>query len=371
MLALAAVLRDETAFAGAHDIEIRDGLAYVAGKGLTRRGPPSSGVFPYDSGKGGSLAIVDVKRPAAPKVLWSTHEPLAYQDAETVLPLHGNHLLVGTRDLFSFDVSDAANPKQLAAIKDRPRVDTINGFARLGDAVFGANKQGHILAVDVSAPNASKVSGSRDTRERGELEFPHDAAFCGDLLVVVSPDGFGSKGRPGRLAVYRVVDSNTHKALTADQWTLVGKLEHPRLAGANRVMTRGALAYVGSSLAGGSANRADDLRANVAIIDLNDPASPKLRGSLAFADDNAGPNGLEVAGDVVFAAGGQAVQAIDVSNPDAPRELGRFASAEVFPGGLDDAHDLVFHDGHLFVTAQNTHALVILKVSDELRARTR
>jgi len=31
-----------------------------------------------------------------------------------------------------------------------------------------------------------------------------------------------------------------------------------------------------------------------------------------------------------------------------------------------DAHDLVYHAGHLFVTAQNSHSLVILKVSDEL-----
>ena len=165
-----------------------------------------------------------------------------------MLPLGGDRLLVGTRDLFLFDVSDPAKPKQLAAIKDRPRVDIINGFARLGDAVFGANKQGHIFAVDVSAPDTLKLLGSRETRESGELGSPHDAAFCGDLLVIVSPEGFGSKGRPGRLAVYRVADAKTRKALPPGQWSLVGRLEHPRLAGANRVMTRGKFAYVGSSL---------------------------------------------------------------------------------------------------------------------------
>ena len=44
-----AVLRDESALAGAHDIEIRDGLAYVAGKGFTLRARPvgGGGVFPY------------------------------------------------------------------------------------------------------------------------------------------------------------------------------------------------------------------------------------------------------------------------------------------------------------------------------------
>jgi hypothetical protein len=369
-LTLAAVLHDESALTGAHDIEIRDGLAYVAGKGFTRRNLPKNGVFPYEAGKGGSLAIMDVKQPMTPKVLWSASDPLAYEDAETVLPLGNDRLLVGTRDLFIFDVSDRANPKQLAAIKDRPRVDIINGFARLGDAVFGANKEGHIFAVDVSAPGTLNLLGSRETRESGELGSPHDAAFCGDLLVIVSPEGFGSKGRPGRLGVYRVADAKTRKVLPPGQWRLVGRLEHLRLAGANRVRTGGKFAYIGSSLSENS-DRSDDFRSNVSVIDLTDPAGPRLRGSIDFPDAR-GPNGLEVAGTVVFAAGGQTVQAIDVANVNAPCELGRLTAPRAFPGGADDAHDLVYHDGHLFVTAQTSHSLAVVGIADEqLRAAVR
>jgi hypothetical protein len=364
-LTLAAVLRDEAALTGAHDIEVRDGLAYIAGKGFTRRNLPANGVFPYEAGKGGSLAIVDVKQPSAPKVLWHADTPLAYEDAETVLPLGHNRLLVGTRDVFLFDTSNPAKPRQLAALKNRPRVDIINGFARPGDAVFAANKLGHIFAVDVSAPDTVRLLGSRETRERGELGSPHDAAFSGDLLLVVSPEGFGSGGKPGRLGVYRVTDEKTRKVLSPEQWSLVGRLEHPRLAGANRVRTRGSFAYVGGSLHSG-ADRADGLRNNVSVIDLTDPAHPRLRGRVDFPDER-GPNGLEVAGHHVFAAGGRTVQAIDVSDPDAPRELARFISAEVFPGGQDDAHDLVYADGHLFVTAQTSHSLVVVRLSDELR----
>jgi hypothetical protein len=369
-LQVVAVLHDESALAGAHDIEIRDGLAYVAGKGFTRRNLPKGGVFPYEAGKGGSLAIVDVKQPDAPKILWSANDPLSYEDAETVLPLDGNRLLVGTRDLFLFDVSNRAKPKQLAAIKDRPQVDIINGFARLGEAVFGANKEGRIFAVDVSAPDTIKLLGSRETRESGELGSPHDAAFCGDLLVIVSPEGFGSKGRPGRLGVYRVADAKSRKVLPPEQWSLVGRLEHPRLAGANRVMTRGKFAYVGSSLSENT-NRTDDLRSNVSAIDLSDPAAPRLRGSVDFPDAR-GPNGLAVAGRIVFAAGGQTVQAIDVANFNAPCELGRLTATHAFPGGADDAHDLVYANGHLFVTAQTSHSLVVVRVADEqLRAAVR
>jgi hypothetical protein len=125
-------------------------------------------------------------------------------------------------------------------------------------------------------------------------------------------------------------------------------------------MTRGTFAFVGSSLHGGG-DRPDGLRANVAVIDRSNPVEPRLRGSLDLPDDR-GPNGLELAGSVVFAAGGRTVQAIDVTDPRMPREPGRFSSQEAFPGGADDAHDLVHHEGHLFVTAQNSHSFVILKV---------
>jgi hypothetical protein len=369
-LILAATLRDEAALTGAHDIEIRDGLAYVAGKGFTSRALPGNGVYPYEKGKGGSLAIVDVKQPDAPKILWSASNPLAYEDAETVLPLGKDRLLVGTRELFLLDVSDRANPKQIAAIKDRPRVDIINGFARLGDAVFAANKQGYIFAVDISAPDMVRLLGARNANELDGLEKPHDAAVSGDRLVIVSPEGFGADGKPGKIAVYHVADPQTHKTLPAHQWKLMGRLEHPRLAGANRVRTRGQFAFVGSSLSDNT-NRTDDLRSNVSVIDLSDPAVPRLRASIDFPDAG-GPNGLELAGSIVFAAGGQTIQAIDITKPETPCELGWLTAPTAFPGGKDDAHDLVYHGGHLFVTAQNSHSLVVVRVADEqIRAASR
>ncbi|MSU48314.1 MAG: hypothetical protein EXS37_04340 [Opitutus sp.] len=349
-LQVVAVLRDESALAGVHDIEVQDGLAYLAGKG-------------------GSLAIVDVKRPAAPQLLWSVRDKAKYDEAETVLRLDPKRLLVGTRDVVLFDITRPAQPQPIATIVDRDRVNLVNGFARFGDTVFGANKLGHIFAVDVSAPDTIKLLGSHETRASGELGSPHDLAFCGDLLVVVSPEGFGDKGRSGRLAIYRVADETTHQVLPPGQWTLVGRLENPRLAGANRVRVQGKNGYVGSSLSK-SGDRPDDLRSNVSVIDLSNPAKPRLRGSMDFPDPR-GPNGLEVAGHVIFAAGGQTVQAIDVTTPEMPKEIARCTAPAAFTGGADDGHDLVYRGGHVFVTAQRTHALVVIKVSDELQARIR
>ena len=345
-LEIAAILHDETAFNGAHDVEVDSGFAYV-------------------SGKGGSLATLNVKQAAAPNLLWSTRDPQAYEDAESVLPLRANQLLVGTRDVLLFDVSSRSKPKLLASLTDRKHIDKINGFALLNDIAFGANKEGHIIAVDVSVPDELKLFGSRNARELDSLSSPHDAALAGDLLLIVSPEGFGRNSKPGKVAIYRVADARTHRAFPADQWELVSTLVDKRLAGANRVMTRGHFAYIGSSLHTND-ERTDDLKSCVSVVDLSDPAKPLLRASIGFPDSR-GPNGLEVAGTIVYAAGGQTVQAIDVSNSDKFVELSHITSSVAFPGGADDAHDLVYRDGYLFVTAQTSHSLVVLRVGEDAR----
>ncbi len=342
-LVVAAMLRDALALDGAHDIEVRDGIGYVAGKG-------------------GSLAIVDFSRPAAPKCLWSVRDPRAYEDAETVLPLGDGRLLLGARDLFLFDVRNPGAPRQLAAIADRPRVDKINGLVRLGDTVLGSNKQGFIVAAGIEAdPPAVRAAGARDAKGLDGLTSPHDVALCGDLLVAVDPNGFGESGRPGRLAIYRVREAGSGAVLPPEQWQLVGKLEDPRLAGANRVMVGGHFAYVGSALSP-KAPKDGRLVANASVVDLSDPSAPRLRGVLAFPDAR-GPNGLELAGATVYASGGQTVQAIDVSDPDKPRETARASLGWILPGGADDLHDLVYRDGFLFVTAQTTDAVVVLRAA--------
>ncbi len=340
-LSVVAVLQDDAALAGAHDIEVRDGLAYIAGKG-------------------GSLAIVDVRQPASPSLLWCARDPQAYEDAQTVLPLANGRLLVGSRDLLLFDIRQPAQPTLLSTIRDRSRIDRINGFARFGDTVYGVNKNGFIVVVDVGAPDRIRLLGTRPVRERDHLATPHALALAGDLLVVVDGQGFGRDRKPGQVGVYHVIDSATRTPLPPEQWTAPAILSDLRFAGANRVVTSGTLAYVASSLAPQSARNAG-LQNNVAIVDISDPTRPRVRGSIAFPDGR-GPNGLAVSGSLVFASGGQTVQAIDVSNPDQPRELAHILAPTSFPGEADDGHDLAYYDGHLFVAAQTSHALVIIRL---------
>lgn len=328
-LTVVAVLQDETALAGAHVIRMHAGLAYVAGKS-------------------GSLAIINVAQPSSPELLWSDQNAETYEDAQAVLPLDHGRLLVGARELLLFDVREPSKPALLATLRERPRIDQINSFARVGDTVYGASSNGYIFSADVSGTGKIRLIGTRAVRTRENLAGPHDVALAGDFLVVVDGGGFGRDTKRGRLVIYSVIDPVTRAPLAPEQWGSPTIATDRRFAGAHRVVTAGSFAYVGST------NR-------VTVVDLSNPAKPGVRGSIAFPDDR-GPSGLAVSGRIVFAAGGKTVQALDVSNPGQPRELARVTAPAAFSGGGDDAHDIAYHDGHLFITAQNSHALVVVRV---------
>ena len=108
-----SILADDEAFNRPHDVELSGNLAFVPGKG-------------------GSIAIVDVADPEAPRVLWSMLDPKKLDDAETVLPVD-RFLFLGTRDFFSLDVGDPTRPVWKGAVADRARVDKINAMVLRGD----------------------------------------------------------------------------------------------------------------------------------------------------------------------------------------------------------------------------------------------
>ena len=329
----AAVLFHEQALDRPHDVELQGNLAFVPGKG-------------------GSIAIIDVGDPSDPKILWHRHDAQGLDDAETVLPL-GDYLLLGTNDLISIDIRDPRAPRFLKTVSDRSRVSRINGMVRRGDRVFAASKDGWIDLFDVSDPASPRLVGALNTRENGKLGWPHDLDRFGDYLVVVDPAGFGRRGLPGKVGIYRVADPDTHEPIPVEAWKLAGLLENHDLVGANRVQVKGTHAFVGGSRS--------DRPSNAVVVDISDPDRPVQVAALRFSDTR-GPNGLTVAGDVLFLAGGQTVEAIDVSEPTRPVSLAAYRCLEAFAAGRDSAHDLVYRDGYLHVTGQNDHSFGILRV---------
>lgn len=338
-IALISVLTDEEALIEAHDVELQGTLAYVAGKG-------------------GSIAIIDVANPQNPKLIWHKSDPELLNDAETVLPAPGR-LFVGTQDFHSIDISKPTAPVIEATIKDRTKVDTINGMVRRGNYIFAASKAGFITAFDVSKPASPHIAGLRNVVQLDGLWKPHDVDLWESYLVVADPNEFGTK--PGTLALFQVFDESG-ELLPDSQWRLIGKLSTEALKGANRVQVKDHYAYVaGSYFPKISQGRS---LAKGVVIDLGDPTDPKEVAVVDFGHAR-GPNGLTIAGDVWFLAGGQTVDAFNISDPTHPRQLASFTSTKAFPTADDNAHDLVYRDGYLFVTGQGDHCLVILEIKNE------
>jgi hypothetical protein len=340
-LQLVGILHDDQALIRPHDVEVQGNLAFVAGKG-------------------GSLAVVDIADPANPRVISAIVGPQTIEDAETVLPM-GDILLLGTRSLHAIDIRDPAQPELVKTITDHAIIDKINGIAKRGLYVFTAGKTGFVNVFDVSNPADPKLHDTLNTLERAEQIKPHDIAAFGDRIIVVD----SATAAPAAVQVYRVADEETHELLPADDWELEGSIPAGDSAwdigGANRVAVSGNYAYVG-------AYRPD----RVGIIDISNPKSIRQVGNTPVCDIDA--TGLEIAGNVLFVAGGECVEAIDVSNPEAPVSIAQYRGGELFPTRripldgewrFDNGHDLVYRDGYVYATAQNDNRFGIFKVEDD------
>ncbi|MFP4055461.1 MAG: LVIVD repeat-containing protein [Candidatus Brocadiia bacterium] len=333
-----SVLVHERAFDRPHDIELQGGRAFVPGKG-------------------GSLAIVDVSRPQNPRLLWHRHDEELLHDAETVLPA-GDWLFVGTDDFIAVDVRDAQHPVFGKRLSRPPQLSRINGLARRGDTILAASKGGFLVAFDIREPAAPSLAGVLNVRAEHAIAWPHDVDLFAGYAVVPDPQRFGRDRTPGKLALFRVFEKGAPRLLPSPRWKLAGVVATEELAGANRVQVSGHHAFVGASTVGEGGR--------LVVVDLRGARSPRQVASLPFAPhDGWGPNGLTVAGQVVFLAGGQSVEAVDVSRPDQPAKLASERFTKELSGGRDSGHDLVYRDGYLYVTGQNDHCLVILRVVSE------
>lgn len=343
---IVSMTRDDKALAGAHDVAL-------------------SGDFAIVPGKQQSLSIIDIRDPKTPEIVWSKNDA-EIPDAETVL-LVGDHLLLGTRDFLTLDLKDPRNPVILKTISDRPRIDKINGMTKVGDIVISANKSGYIAAFDVSDMTIPKLQGAFETADAFGIRKPHDIDHFGEYIVVVDPVGFSPPA--GLIAVVKIAENE--RLLPVDQWELTGKTTGKALIGANRVQVSGRFAFVGGSYnpkwRGMAENsEADPVTANMTVVDLSDPSKPNIVASLPFPD-LSGPNGLTIAGNVVFCAGGQTITAYDIADPTKPVTIGSQSLPKYRKNAKrsDNYHDLIYRGGYLYVSAQIDNGLLILKVEDD------
>ncbi len=327
---------DDDAVAGAHDVDVRGGLAFVAGKANK-----------YLPGRAGRFAVVDVSDVEDPTVLSALSEETspALHNAETVLPLE-DVCWVGTNALIAVDVEDPKDPRILSIVR-HDKVDRINGMVRQGDRLLAASKSGRIVVFDVSDPRRPRFVGAIDTRRRGDIRSPHDIARFGEKHVAVPGAG---KNVPVHFGLYRVGDGQ--ELHPPRDWTFVGGVSDTALAGANRIATDGSHAYVVCHYSH-----------RLGVVDLTDPQQPALVADIPTAGYE--PDGLALDGETLFIGAGRTVEAVDVSDPASPTSLTYFHGEPIFTkpvgGGEANAHDLVLHDGHVYVTAQRDGRLGILR----------
>ncbi len=342
VLELVGLVHDNQALSRAHDVELQGDFAFVPGKG-------------------GSLAIINVADRAAPKLVSALVDPLAYEDAQTVLPA-GDVLFLGTRDFFSIDIRDPSKPRVLKKISDRPRIDFINGMALFGSYVLTANKSGYIGVFDIRNPADPRYVEALHTAGSGGPQMPHDIAVWGNHAIVVDT----RQHTPHSVYVYQIALPGHSEILPVAQWTLSGRVSNQDnagdLQGANRVVTWGGrYAAVG-------AFQPD----RVGILDLSDPVQPRQLANLPVCDIDA--TGMAIYGRMLLVSGGECVEVIDVSNPAQPISVAQYRGGALFPTRAlqvgratryDNGHDLVYRDGFIYVTAQNDNRLGILKVKDQ------
>ena len=328
-----SVIHDNDKLQGPHDIEVSEGFAYVAGKW-------------------GSFTVIDIRNPYNPNIIgYITNE---IHDAQTVL-VGNNHCFLGCDDFLSIDISEPNRPVIIKRISD-PKINQINGMVQWDRFILAVSKIGYINIFDVKTASEPVLYDNLCTKDIGGFESPHDIAIYGDYVVIVNQ----KKGSLGKVGIYRFKDKVGGGVLPSNEWILEGRIDDKRLDGANRIVIDGIYAYV--------AGNYSDM---VGIIDISNPETPFIVS--VIPTKGKGPDGLTKNGHYLFVGADDVIQVINVKDSKNPIIISAERYPSVFPSGIENrkdvingrkrssAHDLVYDNGFIFVTAQSDNNIGIIK----------
>jgi hypothetical protein len=256
----------------ASSVDVADGLAYIVDGWV------------YEDSYGG-LRVIDISNPETPVELGAIdeiRETYGIAVAEEIA-----YLADGDAGLRVIDASNPAEPVEIGAA-DTP--DLARGVAVADGLAYVADSDSGLRVIDVGNPATPIEIGAIDTPGTA-----CDVAVTDNLALVAD----GASGM-------RVIDVSD-PALPVE----IGALENSRYA--STLAVKGELAFL-------IANRA------LHIVDISDPTAPVVAGVFL-----GGPvQSVAVGGEIVYVAdawypGG--LRAIDVSNPAAPTEIGRFEAS--------------------------------------------
>ena len=218
--------------------------------------------------------------------------------------VQGNYAYVGEgKSLLVMDVSVPANPWRIGRVQ---LPGTVRGIAVSGQYAYVASSEGGLQVVDISAPAAPIVRGFYPTSS-----WTDGVAVLGGRAYVAD-EGVGLEILDVSNPAMPTLVASTNCGGTAVDIVVKGS-------------ANGVFAYLST---GGQ----------VCVLDVSDPSIPVLRGTCSI--DYIGS--LAVSGTRVFAASIiTGLHMVDVSNPDAPRDLGT-ASGTFTPRAVATANNVIY-----------------------------
>ncbi|GEM_PF-3186186 len=182
--------------------------------------------------------------------------------------------------------------------------------------------------------------------------FQNASAASTAVNVLGGRTSIGSGGDPAAGVSLDVAGSILQKATVAP--TLKGSvIDATNLAGAEDVYVLGKYAYVIANVPASTSDR-------FTIVDIANPASPAVKGSLASTNFND-PGEVMVVGRYAYVTGQTAdrLSIVDISNPNSPSIVGSITSAS-----LDGARALWVSGRYAYVGAKNSNLLAVIDVAN-------
>jgi hypothetical protein len=272
----------------ASTVNIAGGYAYVVSK--NRNGPLGS--ESNDDGTGNSLTILDViSNPSSPSIVGSLRDANTLFGAYGVA-ISGHYAFVASQGCLTgqpcpnhsvgsafavIDISNPVLPSIVASLHNAALPSPWKGTGALAHATsvaisgnyayVTAAYQDRLTVISIANPLSPKIVAS--LRDTTSLNFPVDVAVSGRYAYVTD------QVSPGRISVLDVSNPENPQ--------VVASLSSSALNGAYRVRLRGNFAYVSASSA-----------AELAAVDISNPLSPRLAGTVVSHPRLTKTTGLDV-----------------------------------------------------------------------------
>jgi hypothetical protein len=306
-----------------------------------------TGNIVYIADRRSGLRIVDVSDPKQPKDITMDTGPLPLDGFTVRLALDGNRLYVATESPYRLYVLDITQPKTPSVLGSLELPVAIRGHLIMGMRVQDGwayvvtlnrvENSGTLQVVDIRNPAQPQLRGSLDGLRGGPLAL----AIARDTVYVTTD----------RSALLILDVSNPALPSLKGTFGEAAPTQGVELRISSGITVAGDMAYVVETRCDPQCVRDTVRRENrFTVLDLTTPLTPRRRGTVRVRDEVtiAVASPIAVAGRfaylVEFAAG---LQAIDISNPDAPLLVGRIDTPSetlnvVTAGSLLYATDLIF-----------------------------